>query len=229
MDTHESGPELIAAVGGVTPGRGAQVIPTGVKRCDASWAVPRAYPAGQAPRALDDGWHARHIQWQAEGRIPPGKTPLLYADGTPVFDRTGRPRMWSPRVAAALQPGPTGQPCYPSSKTIARQRAQSEAAARLAAEAAKLRSMLLPSLKPLPKRLWSLHPDALLLIGPFGGISFPASAMAVLQPLAAGGRHALDTGASAVLDTMAPRLAVVGLRIDRRREGVRIAKARPSA
>ncbi|MFF8802440.1 MULTISPECIES: hypothetical protein [unclassified Methylobacterium] len=188
---------------------------------DASRAAPEADPAAQGPRALDKGWHARHVQWQAEGRIPPGKTQLLYEDGEPVFDRRGYPRMWSPYVAVKMQPG------QHSSKMIAREHTQAENAARLAAEAAKLRSMLLPSLKPLPKRLWSLHADALLLIGPAGGISIPASAVSVLQPLALGGHHVLTERDAAAVDALAPRLAVVGLRVDRRRKGVRIAKARP--
>ena len=71
----------------------------------------------------------------------------------------------------------------------------------------------------------SLHPDALLVIGPAGGIAIPASAVPVLQPLATGGRHALSERDRAALDVLAPRLAVVGLRVDQRREGVRIAKA----
>lgn len=177
-------------------------------------------PAAQPPRPLDRGWRKRHIRWQAEGIIPAGKTPLLYEDMTPVFNRRGTPRMWSEHVAIVTDPS------LRSSRAIARERAKAAEDRRIAAEAAKLQGMVHRSLRPPAGRLWSVHADALLLIGPSGGIPVSSSAVAALEPLTSGGRHALSDHDRAALDGLAPRLAAVGLRIERRKTGWRIARAR---
>lgn len=110
-----------------------------------------------------------------------------------------------------------------------RLKAKAEEQARIEAAQAALAAQLRRGLKPPPGRLWSVDPAALLLIGPGGAIPASAKACAALAPLAVGGRHPEPAELRTALDGLAPRLAAVGLRIDRRRAGVRVGKAKPPA
>lgn len=110
-----------------------------------------------------------------------------------------------------------------------RQVAREAEAARVAAAGAALRAQVQRGFKPPTGRLWAADAAALLLIGPAGGISLSAAGCAALAPLAVGGRHPEPAELRTVLDGLAPRLAAVGLRVCRRKAGVRIAKAKPPA
>jgi len=80
----------------------------------------------------------------------------------------------------------------------------------------------------------------MVLCGPAGGIGSSRRIIETLQPLAQGGRHPAaalvtagkwaDEGAlREALDALAPKLAVLGLRLCRRKAGLRMAKVRAGA
>lgn len=107
-----------------------------------------------------------------------------------------------------------------------RLRAKAEERARIEAAQAALAAQLRRGLKPPPGRLWAVDPAALLIFGPGGAIPASAAACAALAPLAVGGRHPEPAELRTALDGLAPRLAAVGLRVCRRKGGVRIARVR---
>ncbi|WP_139220990.1 hypothetical protein [Methylobacterium brachiatum] len=126
----------------------------------------------------------------------------------------------------------------PSSKTIARLREKAEAAARNAAAARALTAQVQPALRPPAGRLFGVDAAALLLRGPVGGIGTTTRIVRTLGPLAAGGRHPAAVLMAAgswgdeealreALVGLGPKLAAIGLRICRRKAGLRMAKARP--
>jgi len=130
---------------------------------------------------------------------------------------------------------PTKRP--PSSRTIARLREKGEAEARNAAAAQALARQVQPALRPPAGRLFAVDAAALLLRGPLGGIGSTERMVRTLAPLAAGGRHAAAVLVAAggwqseealreALASLGPKLVALGLRVDRRKAGLRIAKAR---
>jgi hypothetical protein len=127
----------------------------------------------------------------------------------------------------------------PSSRTIARLREKAAAAARAAAAATALARQVQPGLRAPPGRLFALDADGLVLRGPKGGIGSSERIVRTLEPLCAGGRHPTATLVAAgkwadeaslreALNALAPKLAVLGLRLCRRKAGLRMTKTRPS-
>ncbi len=125
----------------------------------------------------------------------------------------------------------------PSSRTIARMREKAEAAARAAAAAQTLARQVQPGLRAPPGRSFAVNVEALVLRGPKGGIGTSERIVRTLQPLTAGGRHpatalmtaggwASEEALREALAGLGPKLAVVGLRLCRRKTGLRMAKAR---
>ena len=113
----------------------------------------------------------------------------------------------------------------------AEKQAQADEAARV------FRAQVQPGFKPPAGRLWAVDDAGLMLIGPKGAIGTSAAVVHVLAPLAAGGRHdeagiAAGTGCrdaehlKEVLTGMAGKLAAIGLRVDWRKAGIRVAKVR---
>ena len=79
----------------------------------------------------------------------------------------------------------------------------------------------------------------MLLIDPGGRIGSSERAVKTLAPLATGGRHSAAVLVAAggwrdeaalreALKALAAKLAAIGLRIDRRKTGIRMAKAKPT-
>lgn len=125
----------------------------------------------------------------------------------------------------------------PSSRTIARLKAKAEEAARDVEAARALARLVQPGLRPPPGKLFATDAAGLVLRGPAGGIGSSSRIIETLQPLAQAGRHSADALVAAgkwtdeaalrkALDALAPKLAVSGLRICRRKAGLRMAKAR---
>ena len=134
--------------------------------------------------------------------------------------------------------GPVVRP--PSSREIARRKAAAEAAARDAAAALALERQVQPGLRPPPGRLFAVDAAGLLLRGPRGGVGTSERMVRTLGVLAAGGRHqpaALvaagawkDEGALRdALVAIGGKLAAIGLRVDRRKTGLRMAKVKDAA
>lgn len=125
-----------------------------------------------------------------------------------------------------------------SSRTIAAEKARAEHEARMAREAGALRAQVQRGFKPPAGRLWSVDGAAQLIIGPAGALGTSPVIVRTLEALSTPGRHDEAVVATAgglrdvdhlreVLDGLAPKLAVIGLRLDRRKTGVRIAKLKP--
>lgn len=111
-------------------------------------------------------------------------------------------------------------------------------AARDAAAALALVRQVQPGLRPPPGRLFAVDVAALVLRGPKGGTGTSERMVRTLAPLAAGGRHqpavlmaaggwADENTLREALAAIGGKLAAVGLKIDRRKTGIRMAKARP--
>ena len=126
----------------------------------------------------------------------------------------------------------------PSSRTIARLKAKADEAARAVVAAQILRGQVQPGLKPPAGKLFAADLDALVLRGPNGGLGSTERAIRTLVPLAAGGRHPAavllaaggwsdEAALREALAALAPRLTVLGLRICRRKAGLRMAKLKP--
>lgn len=127
----------------------------------------------------------------------------------------------------------------PSSRTIARLRAKAEATARDVETARALARQVQPGLRPPAGKLFATDAAGLILRGPAGGIGTSAKMIQTLAPLAAGGRHpdaALVTAGAwrdeeALREALAGiggKLAALGLRIDRRKAGLRMARLKPN-
>jgi hypothetical protein len=89
--------------------------------------------------------------------------------------------------------------------------------------------------RPPPGKVFGVDTAGLLLIGPAGALGTTSRMARTLAPLAAGGRHAAAVLVAAggwqdedalrdALAALGPKLAVLGLRICKRRAGLRIAK-----
>lgn len=94
---------------------------------------------------------------------------------------------------------------------------------------------VMPAFRPPSGKLFGVDVEALIVIGPKGAIGTTAAMARLLAPLAAGGRHdeaeiAAVTGCRDVmhlrelLTGIAGKLAAIGLRVDRRKTGIRIGK-----
>lgn len=112
-----------------------------------------------------------------------------------------------------------------------------EARARADEAARVFQAQVMPGFRPPAGKLWGVNEAAMMIVGPGGGIGTTAAMAAILAPLAVGGRHdeagiAAATGCRdeahlrELLTGMAGKLAAIGLRVDRRRAGIRIAKVR---
>ena len=123
----------------------------------------------------------------------------------------------------------------PSSRTISRLKAKAADAARTAEAARALRGQVQAGLKPPAGKLFAVDVAALALCRPAGGLGTSERMARTLAPLAAGGRHSpavlMAAGAwrdeaafRAALAGLAPKLTVIGLRICRRKAGLRITK-----
>ena len=109
--------------------------------------------------------------------------------------------------------------------------------AKVAAEAAALQAQVQTGLKPPTGKLFGVEEAALMVIGPNGAIGTTALLVRTLALLSAKGRHdpevLLSAGwqdaehLNAGLDAFAGKLAAVGLKLDRRKTGLRITKAKP--
>jgi len=143
-------------------------------------------------------------------------------------------------TAVIRLPDPNAPPMKrpPSSRAIARLHEKTEAEARNAAAASALARQLQPRLRAPADRLFAVDAGALLLRGPMGGIGSTERMARTLEPLAVGGRHlpAVLVGAGGwhdeealreALAGLGPKLAVLGLRICRRKAGLRMAKSKP--
>jgi hypothetical protein len=127
----------------------------------------------------------------------------------------------------------------PSSRTIARLREKAETTARDAAAARELRARVQPGLKSLAGKLFAVDVDALVICGPAGGLGTSERIVRTLAPLAAGGRHSAAALVAAggwrdeaslreALAGLSGKLAVLGLRICKRKAGLRMAKYNPA-
>lgn len=125
----------------------------------------------------------------------------------------------------------------PSSREIARRKAKAEEAARTAAAAKALQGHVQRGLCPPPGRLCAVDIPGLMLIGSGGAIKTSERMVRTLEPLAAGGRHPIEVLISAgawnderslreALAGIGGKLAAIGLRIDWRKAGLRLARAR---
>ena len=114
-----------------------------------------------------------------------------------------------------------------------------EGKARNAAAACALTAQVQPGLRPPPGTLFAADAAGLVLQGPLGGIGGSTRIIQTLQPLAAGGRHAPavlmaaggwqdEAAMGEALAGIGGKLAALGLRIDRRRAGLQMAKSRPA-
>lgn len=112
-----------------------------------------------------------------------------------------------------------------------------EARAQAAEVTRILQRQVMPEFRPPPGKLWGVNEAAQLVVGPAGGIGITSAVAHVLGPLAVRGRHDEAGFAAAVgcrdvahlremLTAMAGKLAAIGLRVDRRKVGIRITKAR---
>lgn len=125
----------------------------------------------------------------------------------------------------------------PSSRTIARLKEKAEEAARDAAAARALRAQVQPGLKPPAGKLFDVDAGALLIRGPAGGLGTSERVVRTLAPLTAGGRHPAaallaaggwrdEAALREALTGLAPKLAALGLRVCRRKAGLRMARAK---
>ncbi|TXN81104.1 hypothetical protein [Methylobacterium sp. WL8] len=101
-------------------------------------------------------------------------------------------------------------------------------------------AQVMPNFRPPAGKLWGVNEAAMMIVGPGGGIGTTATIAGILALLALGSRHdeagiAAATGCRDVahlreiLTGMAGKLATIGLRVDRRKAGIRIAKAKPTS
>jgi len=138
---------------------------------------------------------------------------------------------------ADLNAPPVKRP--PSSRTLARLQAKAEATDRDAAAARVVRALVQPGLKPPAGKLFDVDIGALVVRGPAGGLGISKRLARTLTPLAAGGRHPVSVLVEAgawrdeavlreALAGLGGKLAALGLRIDRRKAGIRMAKSNPT-
>lgn len=173
---------------------------------------PAVAPAAKPKRPTpDQSWRAHHRELKAKWAPPP----VAKFDYRGAMIAANRER--NLRLAAAKR---------------AEAQARAEEATRM------FQGQVMPGFRPPAGKLWGVDVEALMIVGPGGGIGTTAVMARILAPLAAGGRHdesviAAETGCrdavhlQELLTAMAGKLAAVGLRVDRRRTGIRIAKVKP--
>jgi len=119
-----------------------------------------------------------------------------------------------------------------------RERLRAEAAAIAASAVKALQGQVQPAFRPPPGRLWKVDAEARIIVGPKGGIGTTPVIVRTLEALVPPGRHEEAVVAAAggwrdvahfreAMAGLAPKLAVVGLRLDRRKAGIRITKSKP--
>ncbi|KQP05910.1 hypothetical protein ASF28_18655 [Methylobacterium sp. Leaf99] len=117
------------------------------------------------------------------------------------------------------------------------ERMRAEAAVIAAAAVRALQGQVQPAFRPPAGRLWKVDAEAQMIVGPAGGIGTTPVIVRTLEALATPGRHDEGVVAAAggwrdvahlreAMTGLAPKLAVIGLRLDRRKTGIRITKAR---
>lgn len=164
-------------------------------------------------------------RWVAVGNVRPG-----------TFDQNAVCKT-GPGRGVIKTPGLPKRP--PSSREIARRREKAEAEARTAEAAQMLVRQVQPGLRPPAGRLFANDAAGLVLRGPADGIGSSSRIIATLEPLTHGGRHPVATLVTVggwkdkitlreALNALATKLAVLGLRVCRRKAGLRMTKARPS-
>src|ERR1700712_3549511 len=125
----------------------------------------------------------------------------------------------------------------PSSLQLENERARAAEQARVAESAKTVGAQVQTGFRPPSGRLFSVDVEALMILGPNGGVGTTAVIARTLAPLAAEGRQdehelAVATGwrdeghLREGLAALAPKLAALGLRLDRRKAGIRIGKPR---
>lgn len=138
-------------------------------------------------------------------------------------------------VIPPLDPNAPSAERPPNPRTIARLKEKAEAAAHDEAAAMILRAQVQPGLRLSAGRLFDVDLGALVLRGPAGGLGVSERAVRTLTPLAASGRHSSAALVAAggwrdeaalreALAELGGKLAALGLRIDRRKAGLRMTK-----
>ncbi|KQT96067.1 hypothetical protein ASG60_20755 [Methylobacterium sp. Leaf469] len=118
-----------------------------------------------------------------------------------------------------------------------RERLRAEAATIAASATRALQSQVQPAFRPPAGRLWRVDAEARIIIGPAGGIGTTPVIVRTLEALSTPGRHDEAVVAAGggwrdvghlreAMAGLAPKLAAIGLRLDRRKAGIRITKAR---
>lgn len=160
-----------------------------------------------------------------------GRAAQAVPAGDPPWIITARIALNDPRTGPIVYP--------PSSRTIARRREKAAAAARAAAAAQALQASVQRGFRPPPGKLFGVDAAALLLVGPAGALGTTNRMAQTLAPLAAGGRHTPAVLVAAggwqdeatlgeALVAIGGKLAAIGLRICRRKAGLRMAKVKPT-
>lgn len=119
-----------------------------------------------------------------------------------------------------------------------RERRRIEAASIAVSAVQALQAQVQRAFRPPSGRLWKVDAEAQIIIGPAGGIGTTPVIVRTLEALATPGRHdeAVVAAVGGWRDVahfregmagLAPKLAVIGLRLDRRKTGVRITKVKP--
>lgn len=125
---------------------------------------------------------------------------------------------------------------FGSSRQIAARKAKAEEQARVARETAALEAQIQRGFRPPAGRLFGVDVEALILIGPGGGIGVTPLLARTLAILSAPGRHAPESLLAAGwrdvdhlrdgLSAFSGKLAAVGLVLNRRATGLRITKTK---
>lgn len=142
--------------------------------------------------------------------------------------------MWSAAVAAATRKG------LSSRRMIAREQARKEEVARQAEAVRATRAQVQPGLRSPPGCLFAADLASLTLRGPAGGIGTSERMVLTLAPLGAPGRRPSSALRIAggwpdeatmleALSAISGKLGAIGLRIDKRKTGIRMAKVRADA
>ena len=170
-------------------------------------------------------------EWGARVSDPRGDATAPRARG--ATDTSEEFSVW----IAPLDPNAPPPARVPGSRTIARLRAKAEAAERAASAAQALARQVQPGLRPPPGKLFGADPAGMVICGPRGGIGSSPRIIATLTPLAQGGRHpatalmaaggwASEEALREALAGLGPKLSAIGLRVCRRKTGLRMARAR---
>ncbi|MCJ2051249.1 hypothetical protein [Methylobacterium sp. J-070] len=111
-------------------------------------------------------------------------------------------------------------------------------AVRLAAEVDRIRSEVRLGVKSPAGKLAAVDVAGMLLLGPLGGVGCGGALLRTMEVLVSKGRHPVpsllaagrwedEAALRAAVEAFRPKLAAIGLRICRRKAGLRIAKSKP--